>query len=55
MLKRKTDGMPNLRGQEINEVQMKEMLNAEDYTDILKKKTEFVTVTIPKGRMLKNV
>jgi len=85
MFKIKTDGMSNLKGQEMREVQMKETLNAYDYVDsgknieaeasenatkadveyyinqhntaadahaaILKKKSEFVKVTIPNGRM----
>jgi len=84
MFKRKTDGMPNLKGQEMNEVQMKKILNNDDYVavsenieaasenatkadveyyinqhdtaadahaEILKKKSEFVKVTIPRGRM----
>ncbi|MCI8631332.1 MAG: hypothetical protein HFG67_03535, partial [Firmicutes bacterium] len=90
MFKRKTDGMPNLRGQTLDEVQSKEVFecnaaeteaeginesavsepatkddidnfikehnNASDaHADILKKKSEFVTVKIPAGRMLGDV
>jgi len=90
MFKRKTDGMPNLRGQTLDEVKSKEVFecnaaeteaeginesavsepatkddidnfikehnNASDaHADILKKKSEFVTVKIPAGRMLGDV